>query len=129
MVVFSMSKYGVFSGPYFLVFWLNTEKYKPEKKYVFGQFSHSFGENIEMIRLKKTSYEILLPFENWNLCILLFPYVPVSSSKIWYIQKLIQKLMIRNKQRDNERRLMTKCRIFCGCCFTYVSSYKIFPKL
>ena len=26
-----MSKYGVFSGPYFPVFGLNTEKYEPEK--------------------------------------------------------------------------------------------------
>ena len=26
-----MSKYGVFIGPYFLVFELNTGKYKPEK--------------------------------------------------------------------------------------------------
>ena len=46
-----MSKYGVFSGPYFRVFGLNTRKqeyrnpnkgiYGPEKKSVFGHFSRS----------------------------------------------------------------------------------------
>ena len=34
-------KYGVFSGPYFPVFGLNTEKYVPEKNFVFGHFSRS----------------------------------------------------------------------------------------
>ena len=37
-----MSKYGVFSGPYFPVFGLSsTGKYGPEKNSVFGRFSHS----------------------------------------------------------------------------------------
>ena len=31
-------KYGIFSGPYFSVFGLNTEKYGPKKKSVFGHF-------------------------------------------------------------------------------------------
>ena len=34
-------KYEVFSGPYFLVFRPNTEKYGPEKKSLFGLFSRS----------------------------------------------------------------------------------------
>ena len=36
-----MSKYGVFSGPYFPVFGLNTGKYGLEKNSVFGHFWHS----------------------------------------------------------------------------------------
>ena len=42
-----MPKYGVFSGPYFPAFGLNTAfspnvgKYGPEKNSVFGHFSHS----------------------------------------------------------------------------------------
>ena len=36
-----MSKYGVFSGPYFAVFGLNTGKYGLEKNSVFGHFWHS----------------------------------------------------------------------------------------
>ena len=36
-----MSKYGVFSGPYFPVFSPNTGKYEPEKNSVFGHFSRS----------------------------------------------------------------------------------------
>ena len=35
------SRQGVFSGPYFPVFGLNTEKYGPEKNSVFGHFSPS----------------------------------------------------------------------------------------
>ena len=31
LTVWKVSKYGVFSGPYFSVFGLNTRKYKPEK--------------------------------------------------------------------------------------------------
>ena len=34
-----VSKYGVFSGPYFPVFGLNTGKYVPEKNSVFRHFS------------------------------------------------------------------------------------------
>ena len=36
-----LSKYGVFSGPYFPVFGLITGKYGPEKNFVFGHFSCS----------------------------------------------------------------------------------------
>ena len=36
-----MSKYGVISGPYFLVFGLNAGKYWPENYSVFGHFSCS----------------------------------------------------------------------------------------
>ena len=36
-----VSKYGVFSGPYFPGFWLNTGKYGPEKTLYFGHFSGS----------------------------------------------------------------------------------------
>ena len=36
-----VSKYGVFSGPYFPVFSPNVEKYGPEKNSVFGHFSRS----------------------------------------------------------------------------------------
>ena len=50
-----VSKYGVFSGPYFPAFWLNTEisvfspnagKYEPEKKSIFGHFSRSVVVNM-----------------------------------------------------------------------------------
>ena len=36
-----MSKYGVFSGPYFSVFSPNTGEYGPEKNSVLGHFSRS----------------------------------------------------------------------------------------
>ena len=45
-----LSKYGVFSGPYFPAFGLNTERYevmqecrkiRTRKNFVFGHFSHS----------------------------------------------------------------------------------------
>ena len=36
-----VSKYGDFSGPCFLVFRLNTEKYGTKKNFVFGHFSRS----------------------------------------------------------------------------------------
>ena len=36
-----VSKYGVFSGPYFAVFSQNTSKYGSEKNSVFEQFSRS----------------------------------------------------------------------------------------
>ena len=36
-----MSNYGVFSGLYFPVFWLNTGKYGPEKTPYFGHFARS----------------------------------------------------------------------------------------
>ena len=34
-----VSRYGVFSGPYFPVFGMTTEKYGPEKNCLFGHFS------------------------------------------------------------------------------------------
>ena len=40
-LLFGSGEYGVFSGPYFLVFSLNTGKYGPEKNSVFGHFSRS----------------------------------------------------------------------------------------
>ena len=45
-----MFKYGIFSGPYFPVFELNTGKYGPEKT----QYLDSF--HTVLIRLSKNSY-------------------------------------------------------------------------
>ena len=39
-----MHKYGVFSGPYFLVFGLNTEIYGPEKNPYLDTFYTVYGE-------------------------------------------------------------------------------------
>ena len=59
-------------------------KIRITKNSVFGYFSRTVSEDIEMLHLKKTSCQILL-FENWNMCMLLVPNLPVSSSKIWYV--------------------------------------------
>ena len=40
-IAWKVSKYRVFSGPYFPVFGLNTGKYRPEKNSVFGHFSRN----------------------------------------------------------------------------------------
>ena len=55
-----MSKYGVFSGPYFPPFGLNTGKNGPEKNSVFGHFSHSVNQ---LTQSRSIEQGITLSFE------------------------------------------------------------------
>ena len=55
-----MSKYGVFSGPYFHVFGVNAGKYGPEKNSVFGHLSRS-----ENVRSSENFW--FFNFENFKL--------------------------------------------------------------
>ena len=61
-----LSKYGVFSGPYFSVFGLNTEKYGPKKKNPYLD----------------TFYSIILYLSQWN-------YFLAGSYMVYYIIALV----------------------------------------
>ena len=73
ITAWKVSKYGVFSGPYFPVFGLNTEKYGPEKTAYLDTFHAAYGSSYHIVLAYLMSDKFHLFYKN----------------KLWHHQELV----------------------------------------
>ena len=105
-----VSKYGVFSGPHFPAFRLNTEKYEVSfriqsecgkiwttKNSVFGHFSRSdhtlFEYNSYFLKQVTSTPTIELSLEDKNVIIYIIALIMLGTTVIWIFQIICSKIL------------------------------------